>query len=190
MPVDAQSLNLPRMDADAFMRWYDEQADGPRYELLDGQVFQPERESVLHARVKMRVAEALRQQIVARGLRGEAMGDGMCVRVDAHSVFIPDAWLRCGLPLPGLAVLVEDPLIVVEIVAFAAQPVDALAKLAHYFNSPAVAHYLIVLATHECAIHHRRLADGQIVTRVLRAGVIRFDPPGVELDLAEVWGEG
>ena len=33
------------------------------------------------------------------------------------------------------------------------------------------------------------MADGQIVTRGYETGVIRFDPPGVDLDLAEVWAE-
>lgn len=44
-------------------------------------------------------------------------------------------------------------------------------------------HYLIFGPEHPVVIHHGRQADGAILTRVLREGVLRLDPPGLEIDI-------
>jgi hypothetical protein len=42
-----------------------------------------------------------------------------------------------------------------------------------------VQHYLIVRTEDGAIIHHARNADGTILTRIVREGVLRLDPPGL-----------
>ena len=63
-------------------------------------------------------------------------------------------------------------------------------KLAGYFRLPSVAHYLIVDPTQPNVIHHSRGTGDTIVTRIVTEGVIRLDPPGLELALNDVYEAG
>jgi hypothetical protein len=47
-----------------------------------------------------------------------------------------------------------------------------------------VAHYLILDADRRVMIWHKRGQAGAIETRVVRDGVIRLDPPGLEAEAA------
>jgi hypothetical protein len=58
-----------------------------------------------------------------------------------------------------------------------------------YFRVPSVQHYPICWAGRPQVIHHRRRGtDEGIDTRVLTAGEIRLDPPGVSITIEEVYG--
>ena len=111
----------------------------------------------------------------------------MAVRIDAHTVYEPDAAMRCGEPLPDEAVLYDDPMIVVEIQSPSTSNVDANSKLTNYFRLPSVQHYLILRAQRPTVIHHRRQPDGTIQTRILASGELRLDPPGLTLDVAALF---
>ena len=66
--------------------------------------------------------------------------------------------------------------------------IDALKKLAGYFHLPSVAHYLIVDPMQPLILHHTRGTGETILTRILRDGIIKLDPPGLELVVADVYG--
>ena len=106
-----------RMTADEFIVWAMQQPEGHRYELVAGEVVGMAPERAAHARVKHRICEDLSQAIRAAELPCEAFPDGMSVRVDADTVYEPDALVRCGPRLDDDAVEVADPLIVVEVVS-------------------------------------------------------------------------
>ena len=88
-----------------------------RFELAGGQIVAMAPERTTHARVKGEVWAALRSAIAARGLACEAFVDGVAVRVDDHTVYVPDVFVRCGPRTPGDAMEVDDPVIVVEVVS-------------------------------------------------------------------------
>ena len=47
-------------------------------------------------------------------------------------------------------------------------------------------HYLIVDPPRRLAVHHgRRGPDEPILTRIVREGALRFDPPGLVVELAD-----
>ena len=170
-----------RMTAVEFIAWAMQQPDGQRYELVDGEVIGTALERAAHARVKHRICEALGQAIRAAGLPCEAFPDGMSVRVDADTVFEPDALVRCGTPLDDDAIEMADPLIVVEVVSPSSGSRDSGSKLEGYFRLASVRHYLIVTTRNRAVIHHQRDDAGGITTCIIRAGPIRLDPPGIEL---------
>ena len=178
-----------RMSAQAFMRWYEQQPEGVRCELFDGLIYEMSAERANHVRVKMRVHRQFDRQITERRLPCEAFIDGMAVLVDDDSVFEPDALVRRGPPLPGDATLIADPLIVVEVASPSTQRIDALDKFARYFRNAAIVHYLIVVPTRRLVIHHARAEDGRIVSASYDRGVVRIEPPGLDLSLAELFDD-
>ena len=52
-----------------------------------------------------------------------------------------------------------------------------------YFSLPSVEHYLIVDPDRRVVIHHKRGTDA-IETRILREGLLRLEPPGLEVEVA------
>ena len=153
-------------------------------------VYAMQPELLIHVETKFAVTTALRRDIAERALPCQALIDGMAVRIDSATVFEPDVLVRCGPRLPGDTLLVLDPLIVIEIASPSTQRIDATMKLMRYFRNPAILHYLILSPSAKTAIHHHRLADGQILSQLQETGLVRIDPPGVELDLGEVWAAG
>jgi Uma2 family endonuclease len=170
-----------RMTADEFLVWAMQQPEDQRYELVDGEVVGMAPERAGHARAKGRIFECLAQAIGATRLPCEAYPDGMSVRVDADTVYEPDAAVRCGAPLDDEAIEMTDPLAVVEVVSPSSGRRDSGSKLEAYFRVPSVRHYLIVTPRNRVVIHHRRDEAGGITTRIIRDGSIRLDPPGIEL---------
>jgi Uma2 family endonuclease len=177
------SASVPaRMTADEFIAWALQQPEGQRYELVGGVVVGMAPERAGHARAKHRVCQKLIEAIHAAGVSCEALPDGMSVRVDADTVFEPDALVRCGPPLDDDTVEVADPIIIVEVVSPSSVKRDSGSKLEGYFQLPSLRHYLIVTMRNRAIIHHHRDDAGTITTRIIRDGAIRLDPPGIELN--------
>ena len=178
----------PRMTSDEFIAWVMEGPDAGRCELVDGEVVAMAPERLAHARVKARVLRALEDAIAGRALPCEALPDGVSVEIDAATVYEPDALLRCGEPLDGETAKVVDPVVVVEVRSPSTAGRDAGVKLGDYFRIPSVRHYLILDTRRRTVVHHARGAEpGKIETRVLRDGVLRLDPPSIELDIARLF---
>lgn len=172
--------------ADEFIAWAMEQPDG-RFELDNGAVVAMAPERIGHGRVKNRTLRALETAIAALGLGCEAHPDGATVRIDDRTVYEPDALVRCGPPLPGDAIEVADPIIVVEVVSPSSRGIDRGAKLASYFSLPSVRHYLIVDTERHVVIHHRRDEEGRIGVGIFRDGSITLDPPGLTIAVRDIF---
>ena len=142
-------------------------------------------ERAAHADAKLNLAIALRA--AAQGTNAHVYPDGMSVVVDAGNVFEPDAIVRLGGPLPGDAVKVTDPVIIGEVLSPSTSRIDWTAKLIGYFTIPTVMYYLIVDATKHTITHHYRDAAGEIVADLNREGIFKLDPPGLSLDVAQVF---
>jgi Uma2 family endonuclease len=167
------------MTSDEFIAWAMEQPDGERYELAAGEVIAMSPERLSHAQVKALVWLALRTALAQTSLRCEVLPDGVSVEVDEHTTYDPDALVRCGEPLPGETIKLNDPVIVVEVLSPSTRARDTGAKLEDYFRLPSVRHYLIVKTESRSVIHHGRDGAGEIRTRILRGGSLELDPPGI-----------
>jgi Uma2 family endonuclease len=166
-----------RMSRDEFRRWAQAQPKG-RYERIGGEPVPMTPERVAHIQVKNRVWQALDRAVRAAGLECQALGDGLTVEVDADTDYEPDAVVNCGPPLPPDAVAATNPVVVMEVLSPSTQAVDAGDKLADYFRLPSVRHYLLVRTRRREVIHHERRGD-RIETRIVTAGAIALDPPGI-----------
>ena len=167
------------MTADEFIAWAMEQPEGARYELAAGQIVAMAPERAVHGRTKGRVFLRLTEAIRSANLSCEAFPDGMAVRVDADTIYEPDAMVRCGRPIDDNATEVVDPLIVIEVVAPSSRKRDSGSKLEDYFRIPSVRHYLIVKTENQAIIHHLRDEAGGITTHIIRDGTVQLDPPGL-----------
>ena len=170
-----------RMTADEFIPWAMNQSK--RYELVGGEVVAMSPERVGHARTKALVWSALREALRGSGLPCEAFGDGIAVRIDPKTVYEPDAMVRCGERVDDEVVEINDPIIVVEVASPSSQSVDVGTKLDDYFRLPSLRHYLVVKIRNRIAIHHERLEDGRIETRIVSAGTLAMDPPGIAVEV-------
>lgn len=171
------------MTVDEFLAW----AAGRegKHELSGGIVYTMPPERVDHVRVKQSVYAALRTAINQANLPCEALGDGMTVRIDNRRAFVPDALVHCQTDLPGESVEVSEPLVIVEVTSPSSNALDTGGKLAGYFRLPSLVHYLVVDVEGRSIIHHRRKSESEIETRIGESGVVRLDPPGLDIAIEQ-----
>lgn len=175
----------PPLTREEFRNWAARQPRG-RYERLDGRVVAMSPERIGHALVKGRVWRALDRALLDAGAACVAIPDGATVEIDDGTEYEPDVVVTCGETLDLEAVAAPRPVIVVEVTSPSTRAVDAGSKLADYFRLPSVQHYLIVSARRREAIHHARKGDA-IETRIVTAGTIALDPPGVSVALDDFY---
>ena len=180
------ALTKPRMTVDEFLAW----AEGRpgRYELFRGEVYAMSPEVVGHTKIKGLVHAALLANIRQRGLQCHALPDGATVRIDEATAYEPDSLVYCGQELPPTALEVPNPIIIAEVLSPSIRRVDVSLKLAGYFRLPSVMHYLIIDPTQPSILHHARGERDTIITRIVTAGSIALDPPGIELAMADIYG--
>ena len=172
------------MTSDRFIAWAMDQPQG-RYELVAGEIVAMAPERSIHSITKGRVYRRLAEAVEAASLRCTVYPDGMAVEVDANTVYEPDAMVRCGEELGDDALIVIDPIIVIEILSPSTSAVDTGNKLTDYFRLASVRHYLLIRADKRVIVHHERDEAGTITTRIVHDGAVRLDPPGI--DLADIF---
>ena len=173
------------MTVDEFLGWAEEREG--RWELLDGRPIAMAPERVAHLEAKSEASVALRRAIERADVPCRVLPDGATVRVSSRTAFEPDALVYCGPRLPPAAIEIPNPVIVVEVLSEGTAARDHGVKLVGYFSLPSVAHYLIVDPERRTAVHHRRGQGDLIETRILTAGPVRLDPPGLELTVDELF---
>ena len=174
-----------RMSVDEFLVWAETQEG--RWELYNGVPYLMSPEQVGHAEVKFAVQAALLRGIRQAGLACHMLPDGATVRVSDIAAHEPDALVYCGEKLPRDAIEVQNPVIVVEVASPSTRRIDASLKLKGYFSLPSVHHYLIVDPDGPPIVHHKRQADGTILTAIVQDGSITLDPPGLQVTVAEMF---
>lgn len=171
-----------RMTAAEFLAWSQDWGEGERYELVDGLVVRLSAERSRHALVKSDIDGELKRAVSDAGLPCTVWPDGMAVPVGDDVVLEPDAAVSCA-PVDLDSLVVEAPVIVVEVLSPTSRGTDTGGKLTAYFSLPSLAHYLVVDPVKKLVTRHSRRADGGIDTAILREGTIRLDPPGLEAAL-------
>jgi Uma2 family endonuclease len=154
------ALRKKRMSVDEFLPWAEQQSD--RWELFDGVPVARSPERVIH--------------------------DSAAVPIGPHNSYQPDLLVYCGEPVSGDALVVTNPVIVVEVLSPGNAMKDLRDKLQGYFLVASIEHYLIVDPEKKLVIHHARGEDGVVATRILSDGTLDLAPPGLVIALADIFG--
>ncbi|MGQ0485817.1 MAG: Uma2 family endonuclease [Hyphomicrobiales bacterium] len=183
-------MNAPpkiRMKVEQFLAWGETQTAG-RYELVEGEIVMMSPERARHNRAKYAITRALDDAVAAAGLNYTVYTDGMGVRINDDTVREPDATVQEGAEVDGDALLLDRPVIVVEVISPSSHRSDTTDKMIDYFSVASIQHYLVVDAEKRRLIHYGRAAAGSIATQVWAEGKINLAPPGLTIDVSELFG--
>jgi Uma2 family endonuclease len=179
------NVALKPMTVDRYLAWLEEQPRG-RFELVDGQVIPMNAQRIEHIETKVSVIFALKRALSGTGYH--ALGDGMAIRVDEQTVYEPDAVVYGGEALKLGSIILDRPILLVEILSPGTKTVDTTKKLEGYFKIPSVRHYLIVDPVAKTVVHHARDEAGKIATVLAGAGPLQLDALGVSLSVEALFG--
>ena len=140
-------------------------------------------ERVIHGDTKYRAARAFDVAITKARVQCRFVLDSAAVRIDARNSYQPDLLVYCGAPLAGDAIEVPAPVVVVEVLSPGNALTDLRDKLQGYFRVASIQHYLIIDPDKRLVIHHARGPDDAVGTRIVTAGQISLDPPGLSLTI-------
>jgi Uma2 family endonuclease len=185
--VNTHVLPKQRMKVPEYLVWAEAQPRG-RYELVDGEVVAMSPERLRHNLVKLEVAIALRNAVKAAGLPCTVFTDGATVVISEETVREPDASVQCGVAVDPDSMILEAPLIVVEVASPSSEDHDLHRKLVEYFSVPSIHHYLIVLPETRVLVHHQRGDGADIITRIAHEGEVALNPPGMIVSVAAMLG--
>jgi len=183
------ALPKTRMTVTEFLAWASAQPRG-RYELVRGEVVAMAPERARHNLVKAAVFRALDDAVKRACLPCTVFTDGMTVVIDDDHSREPDAAVQCDVSTDLDSMILEAPLIVVEITSPSSERDDTGDKLVEYFSVPSIRHYLIVNLEKGVLVHHARGAAGDIATRILSDGNLMLDPPGIAVAVKPLLDSG
>jgi len=181
--VKAVALPEASMDVAQFNDWAVAQPRG-RYELVQGEVIAMAPGRARHNLVKAAVFTALDAAVREAGAPCTVFTDGMTVVIDERTAREPDAAIQCHERLDLNTMILDEPMVVVEVTSPSSDRDDSGAKLVEYFSVPSIRHYLIVRPDKDAVVHHHRDERGDITTAIRREGAIAIVPPGIEVSVA------
>jgi Uma2 family endonuclease len=176
-----------RMNVEEFLVWSERQPDD-RYELVDGEIVAMTRDTIGHNRAKGAAYVALRDAVRAATLPCQVFIDGVGVKINDKNLRIPDVVVHCGAELDPNAMIIESPVIAVEVVSPSSERDDIDIKFMDYFTVASIRHYLILLPERHAIVHHERNATGKIESRIVKDGDIALDPPGLSVSVSALLG--
>jgi Uma2 family endonuclease len=189
-------LPTHKMTADEYLAWAETlPREAGRFELWDGDVIVrhgpagfENAERAQHWEIKGAIYRALHDAILRAGLAAcYAVPDGASVRLSSDRLVEPDALVYCGLKVPRWMLEVSNPVVVAEVLSPSTRMMDMGNKLRGYFTLPSVSHYLVIDPDRARLVHHARGSGGTIVASIVTGPRIRLDPPGLDVDLTEVF---
>jgi len=166
----------PTLTVEEYLVWAQTERDTPRSEFINGRVVALAPERVEHAEVKLSAAIAFRSAVSRSQLQCQALPSGPTIRIDDYTAYAPDALVYCDQKLPGDALIVPNPIVIVEVLSPTTMHTDTSAKLIGYFKLPSVRHYLIIDPDACSVTHHSRSVDGRVSASHITSGPIRLDP--------------
>jgi Uma2 family endonuclease len=185
--MNVSAIPKVRMNVDEFLAWSERQPDD-RYELVDGEIVAMTRDTIGHNRAKGDAYVALRDAVRAAALPCQVFIDGVGVQINEKNLRIPDVVVHCGAELDANAMILESPVIAVEVVSPSSGRDDVDIKFMDYFTVASIRHYLILFPERRAVVHHERNAAGKIESRVVKDRDSVLDPPGLSVSVAALLG--
>lgn len=181
------ALSKQKMTVDEFLAW----ADGRegRWELADGVPVAMSPERVAHGETKFSAGIAFKAALKKASIKCQAFVDCLAIRVDQRTTFQPDLVVNCGDSLSPQTLEAPNPIIAVEVLSPSTRAIDMGVKVRRYFQIPSIHHYLILDADHRSVIHYARGQGDVIQMRIASEGTLNFDPPGLTVDVGQLFSE-
>jgi Uma2 family endonuclease len=181
------ALAQKTMTAEEFATWAEKRPE-KHWELFDGVPQMQQAQSWGHADVKGRIYIALVRAVAEAGLDYSVGVDGIVVKVSPKTAFQPDVVLFAGR-IAKTDIAVPEPVIVVEVLSPSTERRDLTVKLAGYFKVPSIEHYVIADWEAGELIHYPREGAGLAPPVILRDGLLKLNPPGITIALADIFKE-
>ena len=112
---------------------------------------------------------------------GPLVVTGERTAVEPHMVILPRAVIDWD------SFFLSDPVVIIEVPRADGLAEHWVPRLLSYARLPSVRHVVAVHPAARTALHLSREADGPVTGRLLRAGGVTLDPPGVALDVDALW---
>lgn len=168
-----------------FLAW--EERQPARYELVDGEPRLMTGGTQAHWIIGGNIVAALKPLL--RGSSCRASGSDIRLVTGNQNVRYPDAVIDCGPLRPG-AHEVSDPTVVFEVLSRSTAWTDLHHKLRDYDATPGIRHYVIVAQDESRVEFWMRENAGRLGLAATLTGLDEFltiDPPGVRLEMAEIY---
>ncbi len=173
------------MTAEGFAAWAEERPE-KHWELFEGVPELQQSQTWGHAHFRFLIARALDNAIARSGLKLFLGLDGIVVKAGPKTAFEPDVVIFTGT-MDYQAIITPDPIVAVEVLSPSTQKKDSTVKLRGYFDVPTIQHYLIVNWEDREIIHYCRSGEGLAKPSIVRDGVLKLDPPGIEIAHADIF---
>lgn len=172
------------MTVEQFYEWADQQPKGT-YELVEGRpvVVAMAPGLIRHARVKAAAFLALRNAVRAVGRPCDVFVDGPAIQVGEKTLRVPDVAVNCGDTVDGDTRTLPNPVIVLEVLSPSTHRQDTVGKFRDYFRVPSIQHYMILDPVTLVALHHRKVDEEGVTSRILGSGPLTLDPPGLTVQV-------
>ena len=172
-------MDSPTIAREAFYDWALAQPSG-RYERIFGHVVRMPGEAYEHLSLKTAIFEAFRAASLSQD--HVVLLEGMGVAVDDHD-FEPDVVVHRGGPIPRKALVVPNPVLVVEVLSPSTECQDLTIKRDAYLRLPSIEDYLVFHADERRVLHWRRGHDAADRPE----HVVALAGLGITLDLAAIY---
>lgn len=173
------------MTLDAFLTW-DGEAD-VRYQLFDGVPEAMAPANVLHQALASRLNAAIATALAHRpdcNVVGEV---GVRAAERSHSFYVPDLAVTCK-PLQSALMLI-DPILIVEVLSPSTETLDRRVKLADYRAMSSVEEVLLIDPNALYAEVHRRFDATRWMTDLVRskADILRLESVGLSVAMGDLY---
>jgi Uma2 family endonuclease len=102
---------------------------------------------------------------------------------------VPDVLVYAGPKLPRSALGVPNPIILFEVASPSTRKFDDTVKRECCFSLTSVQHYLLVDPDGPPVIYYSRQGNGAVLRSVVHEGTLTLLPPGIAVDVAELFTE-
>jgi Uma2 family endonuclease len=148
------------------------------WELLDGVPRVQQSQTSGHARHVRKLTRLTEDAIADAGLELSIGNQGLVVKVGPSLAFEPDIVVFRG-PMDDREIIARDPIVVAEVLSPSTARKDLTVKVAGYFQSDTILHYLMVdWETHEI-VHYQREGAALLPPAIIRDGRLQLDAVGL-----------
>ena len=171
----------------------------PMQEYLEGEQRSEIRHEYVAGQVYAMAGAKLRHNAIVRNLAislGQYNKQAVCeffiadmkVRTRALDAFYyPDIVLRCGNPLPGDSLYLEDPCLVIEVLSESTANIDRREKLHAYQTLSSLREYILVDSDSRSIEVYRRRSEGWWHELLSEGDRLQFHCVDLDLSLMEVY---